>query len=107
MRLHIEEIAAENRLCFDFVDHYLAAEMFMSEVESHFRDCVCFDLLSFKLAAVILYHFLYFLVNAEEMVFALGNPLLLAVILQLEHSRRNYSMHDGWLYLVGILYPPL
>jgi hypothetical protein len=42
--------------------------------------------------------------DAEQVVFALRNPLFLTVVLQLEYSRRDDSMHDSRLDLISLVY---
>lgn len=86
VRLHVEQIGAEDGVGLDLVEHYLAAEVLMTEVEALLADCFCLDPVVLQLVPVVLYYLLYLLVDALEMVPASLEPLLFTVVLQFEDS---------------------
>jgi hypothetical protein len=93
VRLHVEDVAAVDRVALNLVEDDLAAEVLVSEVEGHFGDSVGFELVCVELAAVVLDDLFDFLVDSVEVVVALGDPLLLTVVLYLEDCLGNHPVH--------------
>ena len=81
MRLYVEEVAAVNRVAFDFIEDYLAAEVFVTKIKCHFGDGISFNLIIIELCPIVSYDFLDLLVYSVEVVLALEDPLTLTVIL--------------------------
>ena len=101
MRLHVEDVTAVNRVPFDLVQDNLTAKMFVSEVQGHLGDRIGFDAIGLQLSPVVLNDLLDFLMDATEVMSALGDPLILAVVLEFEDSWGDDSVHDVRVDFLG------